>query len=316
MSIVVLGSINLDMVVTTERMPAAGETISGHDFALVPGGKGANQAVAAARLNGEEVVFAGMVGTDSFASIMRESLSASGVKTNHLVSSAGSSGVALITVDAAGQNNIVVVPGANAGVDRKFVEERRTLLEQASVLLLQLEIPVSSVEFAAEIAFAAGVNVVLDPAPVCPMSATLLRNVTWLTPNFTEACQILGRSTVSTSQMDTAGMLDGLLELGSRNVLLKLGEYGLAVALGSGERFTIPAYNVSVVDTTAAGDALNGSFATGLAQGMTPFEAASFATAVAAISVTRRGAQTSMPHREEVESFLASEPICSAILGR
>lgn len=302
--IVVLGSINADLVVETERVPHAGETVQGESFQVFPGGKGANQAVAAARLYSGSVALLGMLGTDAFASLLRDSLTSAGIDAVGLATEQGSSGVAMITVDGAGQNCIVVVPGANGSVGHAFVEERRTLIEEAPALLLQLETPMEAVEHAAAIASASGVLVILDPAPAQPLSGALLQNVTWLTPNYTEACLLTGRETTAEADTQVPALVDDLLQLGAQNVLLKLGGDGVAIAMQTGERYRLASLPVKVVDTTAAGDAFNGGFATGLAEGMGALEAAVFASVVAAISVTRKGAQPSMPHREEVDAML------------
>jgi len=302
--IAVLGSINADLVVHADRMPHAGETIQGSAFDIFPGGKGANQAVAAARLYSPGVDFAGMVGTDAFVAMLRESLTSSGVAVQHLETVQASSGVAIITIDRTGQNSIVVVSGANGTVNTGFVEQRRALIENAPILLLQLETPIEAVEYAAAIAFAAGVPVMLDPAPAQPLSRTLMEHVTWLTPNLTEACLLTGQTPPdqndAATQEQISALLGSLVHMGAQNVALKLGRHGVAMAMHSGERHRLPALIVDAVDTTAAGDAFNGGFATALAEGKTPLEAAAFATAVAAISVTRHGAQPSMPHRHEI----------------
>jgi ribokinase len=306
MSIVVLGSVNLDIVVKSHRMPRTGETLTGDSVSLFPGGKGANQAVAAARLAGDEVIFLGRVGTDHYGLMLREALVDARVNTEHLRASDGASGVASIIVDDAGNNSIVVVPGANGTVDSAFVDAHRSIIQKADILLLQLEIPIDSIEFAVRIAAASGTQVILDPAPATPLNGKVVEGLSWLTPNFGEACLLTGREVGEVDPRSPRVLLDDLQELGAKNILLKLGDAGLAVALNSGERFHIPSHSVDVMDTTAAGDALNGAFAVALAEGMSVMDAASFANAAAAISVTRRGAQPSMPTRVEVNEFLGA----------
>jgi ribokinase len=301
--IVVVGSINLDLVGATHRIPAAGETVAGFSFQTFPGGKGANQAVAAARLGGS-VSMLGRLGTDVFGAQLRESLEESKVDTDGLEVVPGSSGVALITTDARGENAITVVAGANAHLSPVDLDAHISCIRSAGILLTQMEIPIETVEYLAAIAIRERIPLVLDPAPACPLPASLLKCVDWLTPNETEACFLLGRPPGELSKKEVLeDAANALLALGCRNVILKLGKRGCYVALLDGTRQLLPAYSVQAIDTTAAGDAFNGAFAVALMKGQDPLSSASWASAVAAISVTRPGAQPSMPTAFEVDRF-------------
>ncbi len=306
--IVVVGSINLDLVAATQRIPIAGETVAGLSFRTFPGGKGANQAVAAARLGGA-VSMVGKLGDDAFGVQLRESLEESNVNTEAVEVVSGSSGVALITTDPKGQNAITVVAGANAQLSPADLDANISLIRSASILLTQLEIPLETVEYLAVIAAQDRIPLVLDPAPARFLSPSLLKSVDWLTPNETETCILFGRGPQELSEEWIEDAADDLLDCGSRNVILKLGDRGCYVALSDGSRQLVPAYAVKAVDTTAAGDAFNGAFAVALMNGLEPLESASWASAVAAISVTRPGAQASMPSASEVARFL--EDHCS-----
>jgi len=301
--IVVVGSVNLDLVAGTQRIPVAGETVAGSSFQTFPGGKGANQAVAAARL-GSPVSFVGRVGTDSFGTLLRTALNEAGVETSSVSSAEGPSGVAVIATGAGGENSIIVVAGANGQVSPGYLDSQLDVIRSAGILLAQLEIPLESVEHLARIARRESIPLMLDPAPARTLPGSLLKSVDWLTPNETETCTLLGmaREDFKADSLDKAA--SAFLALGARNVILKLGERGCYLALADGSRKQVPACRVDAVDTTAAGDAFNGAFAAALLQGKDPVECAVWASAVAAISVTRHGAQTSMPSRAEVESFL------------
>ena len=301
--IVVVGSINLDLVAATPRIPIAGETVAGLTFRTFPGGKGANQAVAAGRLGGS-VSIIGKIGTDAFGVQLRQILEESNVNTEAVEVVPGSSGVALITTDPKGQNAITVVAGANAQLAPSDLDANIDLIRQAGILLAQLEIPLETVEYLAAIASREQVPLILDPAPACPLPPSLLKCIDWLTPNETETCTLTGRSPGELSDKSLDDAANALLDCGSRNVILKLGDRGCYVALSDGTRRLLPAYSVSPVDSTAAGDAFNGAFAVALLNGKDPLESASWASAVAAISVTRPGAQSSMPTALEVDRFL------------
>jgi ribokinase len=298
--IVVVGSINLDLVVGAERIPRVGETITGKTFNTYFGGKGANQAVAAAKLL-YPVAMVGCVGTDAFGGQLREGLVDAGVDTSGISIVGGPSGVALITTSSLGENNIVVVPGANGHLEPAILERTAPLLQRAGMILTQLEIPIQTVEYLADLAERNDIPLMLDPAPAHDLPTSLLRKITWLTPNETETQEILKIHISSDEDCNVAA--ESLLSRGAKNVLLKIGTRGAIVAQQNGVREIVPAFPVKAVDTTAAGDAFNGGFAVGLMKGMDAIESARFAAAVAAISVTRPGAQPSMPTLQEVEFF-------------
>ena len=311
--IVVVGSINLDLVAATEHIPIAGETVAGSLFQTFAGGKGANQAVAVARL-GAQVSMIGKLGNDAFGVQLRESLANANVNTDAVDIVSGSSGVALITTDTEGQNAITVVAGANARLSPSDLDAQIGLIRSAGILLTQLEIPIETVEYLARIAAEGEIPLMLDPAPARPLPSSLLKRVNWLTPNETETCILTGLPPGDLDETSLEEAADKLLDAGCRNVVLKLGNRGCYVALADGTRERLPAYAVSAVDTTAAGDAFNGAFAVALVNGQSPIEAAAWASGVAAISVTRHGAQTSMPTAVEVDRFL--DDINSAKSGR
>ena len=298
--IVVVGSINLDLVGATHRIPIAGETVAGLSFQTFPGGKGANQAVAAARLGGS-VSMLGKLGTDVFGVQLRESLEQSKVNTDGIEVVPVPSGVALITTDTKGANAITVVAGANAHLSPADLDTHIGLIRGAGILLTQLEIPLETVEYLVALAIRERIPLVLDPAPARQLPASLLKCVEWLTPNETEACFLLGCAPGELFETALKDAANALLALGSRNVILKLGERGCYVALLDGTRQLLPAY---AVDTTAAGDAFNGALAVALLNGQDPLSSVSWALAVAALSVTRPGAQPSMPTSLEVDHFL------------
>jgi ribokinase len=304
--IVVVGSINLDLVGATQRIPIAGETVAGLSFQTFPGGKGANQAVAAARL-GASVSMLGKLGSDVFGAQLRESLEESKVNTDCIEVVPGSSGVALITTDAKGENAIMVVAGANGHLSPVDLDAHIGTIRSAGILLTQLEIPLETVEYLAAIAIRERIPLELDPAPARPLPASLLKCVDWLTPNETEACFLLGWAPGELSDEALEDAANALLALGSRNIIIKLGRRGCYVALLDGTRQLLPAHGVHAVDTTAAGDAFNGALAVALLNGQDPLRSASWASAVAAISVTRPGAQPSMPTPLEVDHFLEEQ---------
>jgi ribokinase len=300
--IVVVGSINLDLVVGADRIPQVGETIIGGSFDTFCGGKGANQAVAAARL-GYPVSMVGNVGDDAFGKQLRTGLQDALVDTAYVNTVQGPSGVALITTGARGENTIVVVPGANGLLTPKLLEKATSLLERAGFLLAQLEIPLETVEYLAQFAERQNIPLMLDPAPARELPGTLLRRVTWITPNESETRELL-KTPIESGDHGYDAAADHLLASGVENVLLKLGSYGCLVAQRNRPKERIPAFPVTAVDTTAAGDAFNAGFAVAMMRCSTVARSAVFASAVAAISVTRHGAQHSMPTSAEVKSFV------------
>jgi ribokinase len=298
--IVVIGSSNTDMIVKVDRIPRPGETVIGGVFSTAAGGKGANQAVAAARAGGE-VVFVGRVGKDMFGDQAVEGFIRDGIDVRHVVrDDAAPSGVALIFVDAGGENSIAVASGANAEVSPADVEAAREAIESAGILLMQLEVPLETVEAAATIAHGAGVAVILNPAPAQPLSDALLAMVSILTPNETEAELLTGVAVED--ETSAARAADILRERGVRTVLVTRGSRGV-FAVSPEFRGNVPCFAVSCVDTTAAGDVFNGALAVALSEGMPLREAVRFASAAAGISVTRMGAQPSAPGRGEIEEM-------------
>jgi ribokinase len=300
--IVVVGSINLDLVVSADRIPQVGETVTGNSFNTFYGGKGANQAVAAAKL-GYPVAMVGNVGSDAFGMQLRNGLKDAGVDTAYVNTVEGPSGVALITTSLRGENNIVVVPGANGRLTPDLLEKAAPVLERAGFLLAQLEIPIETIASLAQYAERHNIPLMLDPAPARELSGDLLRRVYWITPNETEARELL-KVDIHDGDQGFSAAADRLLACGVKNVLLKLGSRGCVIAEGMLPKQRVPAFSVKAVDTTAAGDAFNAGFAVGLLRGYTTMRSAVFASAVAAISVTRAGAQPSMPTENEVERFL------------
>lgn len=302
-TIVVVGSINLDLVCTAPKIPAAGETVSGTSFHTYPGGKGANQAVAASRL-GHRVRMIGKVGNDAFGKQLRASLEEAGVDTGAVETAGTSSGIAQIVTAASGENVIVVVPGANANVSPADLDKHMDIIRSADMVLAQLEIPMDAVQHLGEIVQRERIPLMLDPAPARALPERLLRSVEWLTPNESEACILLGLPPQELASTELNGITTKLLGRGCKNVVLKLGKRGCYLGLGSGERVSLPAYEVTAVDSTAAGDAFNGAFAVALSEGKNAVESATWASAVATLSVTRAGAQSAMPTREMVTEFI------------
>ena len=300
--IVVVGSINIDLVAISATIPRVGETLTGLDFAMHPGGKGANQAVAVARL-GYPVRMIGRVGDDAFAAQLTAHLRQSGVDLHGVSTSPGTSGVAMIVVASSGENSIVVTPGANALLSAQDLDSNIELIRSAAIVLTQLETPLETVLHLAEICEREGVPLMLDPAPARTLPRQLLAKVTWFTPNETEAAFFTG-SSQKHDQEDPATTARKLMDQGVAGVVLKMGARGAYVAQATGFVHWQTPFDVRVVDTTAAGDAFNGAFATSLAMGLTAAESARFAAAAAALSVTRPGAQSSMPNYAEVNRLL------------
>jgi len=296
--LVVVGSINTDLVMTVDRLPQRGETIPGTSFHTYQGGKGANQAVAAAML-GATVMMVGKVGSDAFGAESIRQLGSRGVDCEHVATEQGDSGLAIITVGAAGENTILVLPGANAAVTPEFVESKRAVIRSAGMVLVQLEIPVESVLRLGQVCAEEGVPMMLDPAPAKELPQELFALCRWVTPNETEAMFYAGGT-----QGSSAKVANALLNKGAKGVVLKLGEKGAAIYQTDADVVVIDPFRVSAVDTTAAGDTFNGALAAALMAGNSLAESGRIASAAAALSVTRMGAQASMPGAAEVSQFL------------
>jgi ribokinase len=279
-----------------------GETVLGREFQMHPGGKGANQAVAVARL-GYPVQMIGKIGSDALGDPLWGHLQKEGVGLEGVQRSDGASGVAMIVVSADGENCIVVTPGANAEVTPEYVDSHRDLIRNAGLVLTQLEIPLDTVEHVADLCFQYQVPLILDPAPAQALPPSLLKRVRWFTPNETEAAFYAPNGLAVNDEATSRTRARRLLSQGPEGVLLKMGARGLYLATDAIDE-QLDAIPVKVVDTTAAGDSFNGAFAVGLLLGRSPKESARFAAAAAALSVTRAGAQPSMPHLQEVEQML------------
>ena len=299
--IAVVGSINMDMVFKTPRMPVPGETLMGHSFHQVHGGKGANQAVAAARMGGA-VSFIACVGDDLNGQSCLQALTQDGIELQNIrVVADCATGVAGILLDDSGENCIVLTTGANALMCNSDIDKASNAIEQAKLLLCQLETPFATVLHAIECARRANVKVVLNPAPAQALSDQVLAQVDYLVVNETEAALLSGYEVTDLASAEAAAAV--LLERGAQCVLVTLGASGMWVAT-SGNSYFLPAFVVKVVDTTAAGDTFVGSFAVALAEGMELRAACMFAQSAAALAVTKLGAQSSIPFRAEVERQL------------
>lgn len=304
--IVVVGSINTDLVAVTKKIPAVGETVIGSDFQIHPGGKGANQAVAVARL-GYPVRLIGRLGNDTFGAELRVHLVKAGVEISGVSTSDDVSGVAVIVVSERGENSIVLTPGTNFKVTPEDIDANISILRSAGMVLAQLEIPLETVEYLARICARENVPLILDPAPARDLPPEIFKDIAWFTPNQTEAAFYLGTNDSESSSAATAEMAKVFLSKGCRGVVLKMGADGTYLGSQDGPGSLVPAFSVNAIDTTAAGDAFNAGFATALMLGRSPLDSAVFASAVAAISVTRTGAQPSMPSMAEVEEFLKKD---------
>lgn len=294
-----------------------GETVIGSDFQIHPGGKGANQAVAIARL-GYPVRLIGRLGNDTFGAELRTSIEEAGVDISGVSTSDGSSGVAVIVVSERGENSIVLAPGANSKVTPEDIDANISILRSAGMVLAQLEIPLETVEYLARVCAREGVPLILDPAPAGELPPGIFKDIAWFTPNQTEAAFYLGDRLPESKPQTPAEMARTFLSKGCRGVVLKMGAQGTYLASQDGIGSLVPAFSVQAIDTTAAGDAFNAGFATGLMLGESPLDSAAFGAAVAAISVTRIGAQPSMPSMAEVEEFIEvhSQQVASGFAKR
>jgi ribokinase len=298
--IVVVGSVTMDLVTRAKQIPRTGQTLIGTSFETTPGGKGANQAVAAARL-GYPVRMVGMVGDDAFGPALLKNLAAAGVRTEAMTQVSGSSGLAPMFVAESGENSIVVVPGANGKVDCAAVDRQAALIRAAGLVLCQLELPLETTIHTLALCAEAGIPVLLDPAPAAPLPDAIFHQVAWFTPNETEAAFYIGED------LTPENGAKRLFGMGVRGVVLKRGSEGAYVAVAGGKAAWVKPFPVQAIDTVGAGDCFNGAFAVALLEGSDPWTAARFANAAAAISVTRRGAQASMPSRADVDAFLAAQ---------
>jgi len=297
--VVVVGSVTMDLVTRSKVIPRIGQTVIGTSFETTPGGKGANQAVAAGRL-GYPVEMVALVGSDAYGPQLLANLKASGVSVSAVHTVEGSSGLAPLVVAESGENAIVVVPGANGKVDRAAIDSQRGLIRGAGIVLCQLELPIDTVCHTLALCAEAGVPVMLDPAPAAELPSTIWPQIAWITPNETEAAFYVGEG------LSTGEAAQKLLERGVRGVVLKRGSEGAYVAVAGGKAAWVKPFPVKAIDTVAAGDCFNGAFAVALLEGLDPWQAARFASAAAAIAVTRRGAQASMPSRADVDALLST----------
>jgi ribokinase len=302
-TILVAGSLNMDLVACAPRIPVAGETITGHKFLSTPGGKGANQAYAAAKLGGS-VIMLGRVGSDDFGRVMRANLAQVGCDVGGVAAIPDvPSGVALIFVADSGQNCIVIVPGANGRFTPEDIDRSQECFEGAALVLLQLENPLPTVLAAARAGRRAGATVVLDPAPAREIPEELLQLCDIITPNETEASLLAGLPPARLTPEQAAAIARRLQDRNARTVIVKLGEKGCLLVDTAAQLLTAP--KVPAVDTTAAGDVFNGALAVALGEGLELPAACRFANAAAALSVTRLGAQAAIPSRAEVDAFQA-----------
>ena len=296
--IVVVGSVTMDLVTSAPHIPCVGQTLIGTAFRTTPGGKGANQAVAAARL-GYPVAMVAKVGDDHYGPTLLRSLASVGVRIDAMEEVSGSSGIASIFVADSSENSIIVIPGANGKMDRAMIDAHAATIRSAGMVLCQFEIPMDTLAYTLALCTEAGIPVMLDPAPAAPFPDAVWKQIAWFTPNEIEAAFYLGDGAKAEDAANE------LLALGLGGVVLKRGAEGAYVAVPDKAAW-VPAFAVQAIDTVAAGDCFNGAFAVALLEGRDPWQAAHFANAAAAICVTRRGAQAAMPARAEVEAFLAA----------
>lgn len=300
--IIVVGSSNIDMTAMVDSLPRPGETIGGARFIQANGGKGANQAVAAARLGGD-VMFATCVGNDLNGKALKEVFAADGINTrNHKLTDEAPTGTALIMVDKYAENCIAVAPGANGCLTPEDMDAMEADFAEAEILLVQLEVPMPTVCKAVELAAKHGLKVVLNPAPVAPIPEHIFPMLYLITPNETEAQKLTGVR-VNTAD-DAVAAAKVFFDKGVKNVIITMGGSGSIICQGDGRTIYVPARRVNAVDTTAAGDVYNGGIATAISEGKSLEEAAKFASVAASISVTRLGAQNSVPQRTEVDRII------------
>jgi ribokinase len=302
-SILVIGSTNTDMVIKADHLPGPGETILGGNFFMNPGGKGANQAVAAKRLGGDVTLIA-KTGNDIFGKRSVQLFKEEGIDIDHLITDPDHpSGVALITIDKNAENCIVVASGANATLSPADIEPAIDLIKQGTLILMQLEIPLDTVAYVASVAASRQARVILNPAPACPLPAALLQNISIITPNKKEAEMLAGAQITDMESIRAAAL--AIRQKGVETVIITLGAQGAFISNKGMEKLILSPV-VSAVDTTAAGDVFNGALAVALSEGWTLADAVAFGCKAASISVTRLGAQSAAPYRHEV--VLISKP--------
>lgn len=294
--IVVVGSSNTDMTIKSDHLPLPGETILGGEFLMGPGGKGANQAVAAKRLGGD-VTFICKVGNDIFGNNAIAGYDQEGIDTKHIMRSLKPSGTALILVDQQGENSIAVAPGANSDITPEDIDSVADVIRSAGYLILQLEIPVPAVLRAAQIASEAGVYVILNPAPACKLPGELFKYISLMTPNQTETAILSGHKVDDEKSLLEA--VEVLKKFGVKDFVVTLGSKG-SLVIADGKTEAVPAQKVKAIDATAAGDTFCGALCVALSEGASLADAARFATKASAITVQRMGAQKSIPHRKEI----------------
>lgn len=300
---VVIGSLNMDLVVRTPHMPLPGETVLGRDFQTIPGGKGANQAVVGAARLGVQVSMIGRIGSDAFGETLCADLQASGIDTTHvLTDSKAPTGVALITLDENGQNSIVVASGANMCMTPADIRAAFTHIGKADVVVLQLESPLACVLEAARQGNDRGAKIVLNPAPAQPLPDELLALVDVLVPNESETALLSGQSVVTPEQAENAAQQ--LFARGVGAVVLTLGSRGALLVSSTAPGIHFPPYNVQVIDTTAAGDSFVAALSVGIANGLPLENAVQQANAAGALAVTKMGAQPCMPTKKEVDELM------------
>lgn len=299
MKVAVIGSINMDLVTFCEKVPRGGETLFGKKFIQIPGGKGANQAVAISKM-GIETVFFGKVGNDSFGKELQENLEKNGIDITNIGISKESSGIAKILVEENGQNRILVVSGANFEVDKEYIDKNIEEILKCDIIVLQLEIPLETIEYLLSKKELEKKIIVLNPAPAIELKREIIEKCDFIIPNETEL-QILSKNEVVNDD-EISKVCDKLLDRGVKNIIVTLGEKG--VYFKSKEKsYRTSAYKVNVVDTTAAGDSFIGGFVSGLCEKMKIEDAIERGIKTSAIAVTKLGAQTSIPNKEEVENF-------------
>lgn len=300
----IIGSLNMDLVTKVENFPKPGETIVGESFKTFPGGKGANQAVALGRL-GAEVFMIGKVGEDIYGTEYLEVLKNNNVNQSGIHIEKGiSSGVALIQVSNKGENNIIVISGANGQVDTKYIESKWSKIEEADIFLFQLEIPMITVIDTMKKLKAKGKTIILDPAPATKLPEEIFKYIDYITPNETEIETLVGKNIDNEEELKESAQI--LLDKGVKAVIAKLGSKGAAI-IKKDEYISIPGFKVNAVDTTAAGDSFNAGFAFALSEGKDLKECVKFGNAVGAISTTALGAQEAMPSYESVMSFIVNK---------